>query len=115
MLSIVASILIGIVVGWLTRFAWKRLTRITVKSLSGTLSVLLGGSVSVVLAGSANALWWYIIGLTIGFVLYSLVGAIAVRQERRPGEFEGILYDMTDEKDADKEQSWVYKLARMIT
>ena len=48
------------------------------------------------IAGNATLLWTYALGLLLGATLYSIVATVAVRRERRRGEFKGILYDEED-------------------
>jgi hypothetical protein len=70
----VGSACLGVVIGWTTRFFLYRFKEFDPKSLSATLSPMLGGGVVGFFSWISTdraAVWFYPIGLLIGFVIYS--------------------------------------------
>jgi hypothetical protein len=72
---------LGIVIGWLVRFFLFRMKTFVVKGLGSIVSVLVGGTAIRFLATDKTVWWFYPIGLLVGFVVYSVVGAVAVRND----------------------------------
>jgi NhaP-type Na+/H+ or K+/H+ antiporter len=91
--SALGCVALGLLIGWMIRYAWKRIRAFTMKTLSATLSLMLGGLAARLVSPHSGYVWLYVFGLLGGFVLYSIVAAIAIRRERRRGEFEGALYE----------------------
>jgi|ERR1700739_226267 len=82
--SVVGSTSFGLVIGWLVRFFLYRMKSFNPKVLSSIVSVIAGGAAIKLFAHNSDLVWWYTIGLFLGFVVYSVVGAIAKRKETPP-------------------------------
>jgi hypothetical protein len=80
---------LGIVIGWLVRFFLYRMKSFTPKALSSIVSIVAGGAAIRFLEHNSGPVWWYTIGLLLGFIIYSVVGAIARTKEIRPTDAEG--------------------------
>lgn len=91
-LPAVGTISLGIVVGWLVRYAVRRFKSHTPKALAAVVSVLVGGAALNFVQRDSTTWWFYPVGLLLGFVLYSIV-ALAAGAER-----EGTLYGPPDER-----------------
>lgn len=66
------SISLGAVVGWLIRYFIRRFKRFTPQALTAVLSVVVGGSIVRLLTTNDLAIWFYFMGLLVGFILYHL-------------------------------------------
>lgn len=92
-LAVAGAACLGIVVGWLIRYAWRRIKRFSIRTLAATIPIIIGGALSRPTPfGNDDVLWIYVLGLFTGMLIYSIVGVVAIRKERRRGEFDGILY-----------------------
>jgi hypothetical protein len=56
----------------------------TPKVLSSIVSIVAGGTAVRFLEHDSGPVWWYSIGLLLGFIIYSVVGAIAKSIETEP-------------------------------
>jgi hypothetical protein len=80
------SVCLGIVFGWLVRYCMRRFKKFSAATLTTIASVLVGGVAIKFLNSDPTVLWFYPIGLLIGFIVYSVVGYFAIR-------FGGSKYD----------------------
>ena len=76
---------LGIVIGWLARYFLTRFRSFTPKIMASVVSILVGGAavefLSMGTGGGPNTVWFYPIGLLVGFVVYTIVAVIAIRHE----------------------------------
>jgi O-antigen/teichoic acid export membrane protein len=86
----IGSTCLGFVIGWLVRFFLYRMKSFTPKALSSIVSIIAGGAAIKLLASDSDLIWWYLIGLFLGFVVYSIVGAIAISKKKRG--YDGLLF-----------------------
>ncbi len=63
---------LGIVVGLLIRYFIRRFKRFTPQVFGSLLSIVLGGTTIRLLSGDQQIVWFYPIGLLLGFILYTL-------------------------------------------
>jgi hypothetical protein len=84
----IGSTSLGLVIGWLVRFFLYRMRSFNPKALSSIVSIIAGGAAIKLLARNSDLVWWYLIGLFLGFVVYSVVGAIAKRGETSDSDDE---------------------------
>src|SRR6266404_9478676 len=59
----------------------SRMKSFTPKVLSSIVSIIAGGAAIKLLARNSDLVWWYMIGVFLGFVIYSIVGALAKSEE----------------------------------
>lgn len=64
---------LGIVVGWMVRYFIRRFTKFGPGVLSSLLSIILGGAVLKFLSVDNVTIWFYPIGLFVGFVAYQVI------------------------------------------
>ena len=69
----IGSLSLGIVIGWLVRYFIRRYSSFGPKALSSTISILAGGGVLKYFDPNANIIWFYPIGLLIGFIIYTVI------------------------------------------
>ena len=64
---------LGIVVGWLVRYFIRRFKSFGVGGLGSLLSIVVGGAVLKFLSVDNVTIWYYPIGLFVGFVIYQVI------------------------------------------
>lgn len=74
---------LGIVMGWLVRYFIRRFEKFSPAAFSSVVSILVGGVVVKFLGTEQNILWFYPIGLLIGFVIYHVIATIEMNKEKR--------------------------------
>lgn len=73
---------LGVFIGYLTWFFVRRLASFTTEALTAIVGVVVGGLVVNFLddnVGDESGIWWYPIGLLVGFVIYSLLQWLSSR------------------------------------
>ena len=76
----IGSTSLGIVIGWLVRYFLFRFKKFDRNVLSSVVTILLGGVVLKFLSTDKSVIWFYPIGLLIGFVVYTVTAVIAIRK-----------------------------------
>lgn len=79
----IGSTSLGIVMGWLVRYFIRRFDKFNPKVFSSVVSILVGGVIVKYLGTDQNVLWFYPIGLLLGFAIYHVIATIEVNKERR--------------------------------
>jgi glycopeptide antibiotics resistance protein len=64
---------LGIVIGWLVRYFIRRFKKFSPSILSSVITIILGGAALKFLSVDKSTLWFYPIGLLIGFVVYQVI------------------------------------------
>src|ERR1035441_9414277 len=77
----IGSTCFGIVIGWLVRFFIFRFRTFTPNVLSSVISLMCGAATMRFLSADPNVLWFYPIGLLIGFIAYTVGGVLAIKSE----------------------------------
>lgn len=72
---------LGIVVGWLVRYFIRRFTTWTPSILGSVITITLGGAAIKFLDNDKTVLWFYPIGLLIGFVIYQIIVMLSLANE----------------------------------
>jgi hypothetical protein len=70
---------LGVVIGWLVRYFIRRFKTFGPGALSSVVSILLGGTVAKFLTVDKTTIWFYPVGLLVGFVAYQVIGMILLR------------------------------------
>ena len=70
---------LGIVVGWMVRYFIRRFTKFGPGALSSVLSIILGGAVLKFLSVDNVTIWFYPIGLLVGFVAYQVIVMMLIK------------------------------------
>lgn len=69
-LANLAGGLLGTLIGYLGWYFVTKLKTYTVQGLVSVIGAFVGGAAIKLLASNPNAVWWYIIGLFIGTLIY---------------------------------------------
>ena len=69
----IGTMSLGIVIGWLVRYFIRRFKDFTPQALGTVVSIMLGGAVLKFISTDSTVLFFYPIGLLIGFVLYTIL------------------------------------------
>lgn len=116
---------LGIVMGWLVRYFIRRFHKFSPAVLSSVISLTFGGVAVKFLGADNSVLWYYPIGVLIGFAAYSAIAALAISKEDDPkvrphirgtafsepklpfgkSKFDGTLYHHAP-RDPDKSSGW---------
>ena|ERR1700733_3611169 len=72
----IGTLSLGIVMGWLVRYFIRRFKDFTPQALGTVVSIMLGGAVLKLISTDATILFFYPIGLLIGFVVYTLLAML---------------------------------------
>ena len=75
----IGSTALGIVIGWLVRYFIRRFENFTAAALGSVVSIIIGGAVVKFLGPDASTLWFYPIGLLLGFVIYQVIATKLMR------------------------------------
>jgi len=88
----VGSACLGGVVGWLVRYFISRFETFTHQGLSAVVGVLLGAGIIKFIGQQPDAMWFYPMGLVVGFVAYHLIAVKYIAKD---------IQNQTDENDGD--------------
>lgn len=69
---VMGSLSLGAVIGWLVRYFIRRFGSFTPKALGSVVSVVAGGAAVRLLATNESAIWFYFMGLLLGFAVYHI-------------------------------------------
>jgi hypothetical protein len=100
--AVIGSTCLGVVVGWLVRYFLFRFEKFNVQILGSTISILTGGVIIVFFNSvdpNKEVIWFYPIGLLIGFVIYS----VTARWSGAPSK--GSVYYVAKKEDNSKDQN----------
>jgi hypothetical protein len=70
---------LGIVIGWLVRYFIRRFAKFSPSVMGSTITIVCGGAVARFLDANPMVLWFYPIGMLLGFVIYHLIAKREVR------------------------------------
>ena len=90
LLPAIGATCLGIVIGWLVRYFLKRFKNYTPQILGSLISILFGGAILFFLEKGKDAIWFYPIGLLIGFIVYSMVAYLVKRGKIK--DDDGVYY-----------------------
>ena len=68
----IGSLCLGIVIGWLVRYFIKRFKSFSPSVLSSVISIIGGATATRLLASDSTVVWYYPMGLLIGFIAYTV-------------------------------------------
>jgi NhaP-type Na+/H+ or K+/H+ antiporter len=85
---------LGVVIGWLVRYFIRRFKKFTPSVLSTVVSLTFGGVAVKFLDADRSIVWFYPIGVLLGFVAYHIIATMSINKEearfvkpvRRPDE-----------------------------
>jgi hypothetical protein len=80
---------LGAVVGWLVRYFIRRFEKFGPGVLSSVITIMLGGAAVKFLAADPTVLWFYPIGLFVGFVIYQIIVMVYAPSRESGGAFTG--------------------------
>ena len=72
---------LGIVIGWLIRYFIRRFKKFTPSILSSVISLAFGGVAIKFLDADRTVVWFYPIGVLLGFVAYHIIATSNIKQE----------------------------------
>ena len=72
------SLSLGIVIGWLVRYFIRRFKRFTPATLTTVISIMAGGAAVKFLQADKTVLWFYPVGLLLGFCIYTVLALWAL-------------------------------------
>lgn len=74
------AICLGMVVGWVVRYFIQRFDSFTPQALTAVIGIVAGGAAIKFVQTDPNLIWFYPIGLVIGFVVYQFMRKEAVKK-----------------------------------
>ncbi|MBG1265488.1 hypothetical protein [Nostoc sp. WHI] len=90
---LIGSTCLGIVVGWLVRYFIRRFKSHTPQVLGSIIGIVLGGAIIKFFGADQTAIWFYPIGLLLGFIMYSIQARLS------GGDGDGVQYARKPDSD----------------
>ncbi|MCP4710459.1 MAG: hypothetical protein GY869_17695 [Planctomycetes bacterium] len=82
-IAAIGATCLGAIVGWLVRYFISRLEKYTHQGLSAIVGVLLGTGVIKFLDQNPDVVWFYPIGLVVGFAVYHFTAAYYISKDQK--------------------------------
>lgn len=86
----IGSASLGIVIGWLVRYFIRRFDKFTPSVLGTIISLAFGGVAVKFLDADRTAVWFYPIGVLLGFAIYQTIVMRALDKEFRNNQLKKV-------------------------